>query len=133
MNCVTRSASRASTATPMEGKSQSPSTKKGKLATAEDAQAMPAALFNIFKRILERYNTSILADLYETLQVYALLLQENANGEQITKKAIDAIAQWVEDRMEASVEKSLRKMSTVVESLIANQKELQGLTTTVTF
>ena len=49
----------------------------------------------------------------------------------ITKKAIEAVAQRMESRVEASLEKSITKMSNLVDSLSTNQKELQGTSATL--
>jgi 5'-3' exonuclease len=89
------------------------------------------ALYKIFQSILNKLNTSMPEDVLLTLQAFAALLQESASSEQITKKAIDMVAQWIQDKVEATLEKSLSKMSAMAESLVANQEDLQGSTTTL--
>ena len=137
---TTRSSTKASVPSTTEGKTQSLNTKKAKPATVgeqarriladkncapAESQATPDDIFKIFKKILEKYNSVVLEDLYETLQAFAILLQENASREQLNRKSIEAVAQRLEDKIEAYVESNLCKMSTAVESLIANQKTLQ--------
>jgi uncharacterized protein YukE len=99
--------------------------------TAEE-QATPCGVFKIFMRILEKYNKSMPEDLHLTLEAFAGLLQESTSSKQITKKAVNAVAIRVEEKMEATLERSLSKMSTAIESITANQKDLQGSATTIT-
>ncbi|KAN0141824.1 hypothetical protein V8E53_000286 [Lactarius tabidus] len=126
---TTRASTKATVTTNTEQKNLSPIAKKGKPATAADEQTTPDALYKIFQSILDKFNTSLPEDVLLTLQAFAALLQESASSEQITKKAIDAVAQWIQDKVEATLEKSLNKMSTMAESLVANQEDLQGSTT----
>lgn len=72
-------------------------------------------------------NWSVSSDIYLTLQAFVALLHESASGEQITKKAVNAVVQRVENKLEDTLEKSLSKVSTMVKSFVANQKDLQGL------
>ncbi|KAF8274197.1 hypothetical protein EI94DRAFT_1794409 [Lactarius quietus] len=88
----------------------------------------PATLFKVFKRILARYDSSILEDLHLLLQAFAVLLQEGTGGEQLTSKAISVVADKVEERLEITIEKTMNKMSSTVESLLANQKDIQTST-----
>ena len=97
----------------------------------EDEQITPLTLYNAFQKILDKYHTEIPEDLHLTLQGFAALLQEGASQEQITKKAINAVAQRMEEQVEATLEKSLNKMSTMVESFVDNQKNLQESTSTI--
>ncbi|KAF8274189.1 hypothetical protein EI94DRAFT_1794404 [Lactarius quietus] len=60
---------------------------------------------------------------------FALLLQEGANSDSLTSKAVKAVADRVEERLEAVIEETMNKMSGMVESLSANQKEFQTSTT----
>jgi hypothetical protein len=141
---TTRVSTKATATANTERKNLSPIAKKGKPATAgeqarqvladkicilADKQTTPDTLYKIFQSILDKFNTSLPEDVLLTLQAFAALLQESASSEQITKKAIDAVAQRIQDKVEATLEKSLNKMSTMAESLVANQEDLQGSTT----
>ena len=70
-------------------------------------------------------------DLHAMLQAYLTLLQENANSERISKKAIDIVVKRLEDRLKISIEASLDKVSLAVKSLIANQRTLQETTVVI--
>ena len=143
---VTRSHTKPTVSVPPNAKGLSPIAKKNKPATAgeearqvladkkcidTDEKATPIALFKIFKRILERYDNAIPEDLHLTLQAYAILLQEGASSQQLTNKAIEAVASRVEERMESAIERNMNTLSNMVESIAAKQKEMQNTTSTL--
>ena len=143
---VMRSSTKTSTSTLPSGKGLSPNGKKSKPATAgeearsvladkkcmeADEKATPIALFKIFKKILEKYDSTIPEDLHLTLQAYAILLQEGASSQQLTNKAIEAVASRVEERMETAIERNMNTLSNMVESIAAKQKEMQMTTNTL--
>ena len=59
-------------------------------------------------------------------------MQESASSEQITRKSINAVAQRMEEHVEATLEKSLSKLSSMVETLVANQKDIQNSASGIT-
>ncbi|KAF8260870.1 hypothetical protein EI94DRAFT_1705985 [Lactarius quietus] len=61
----------------------------------------------VFKRILKRSDNTIQEDLHLSLQVFALLLQECARNEMITSKAINLVAEKMEDKIDEALERSL--------------------------
>ena len=96
-----------------------------------DEQTTPCELYKTFQKILDKFNASLSEDLSLTLHAFAALLQEGASSEQITKKAINAVAQRVEEQMGGTLEKSLNKLSTMVKSFATNQKDLQESTSII--
>ena len=67
-------------------------------------------------------------DIHLLLQAYAVLLQESSGKELLADKAINAMANKLDERLDKAVEKTLNKMSTTVECLLTNQKEIQTTT-----
>ena len=59
-------------------------------------------------------------------------MQVSASSEQITRKSINAVAQRMEEHVEATLEKSLSKLSSMVETLVANQKDIQNSASGIT-
>ena len=83
-------------------------------------------LHKTFTNILEQFGPGIPEDLYLSLQSFATLLQESTSSELITKKAIKVVAQRMEEKVEASLEKGMEKMSSLAKNLSVNQRELQA-------
>ena len=145
-NHATRSSTRVAANTSAEGKSQSSNTKKSKPVTVgemarqtltdkncilAEEQITSETLFKIFYKILKKFSPNLSEDLHTMLQAYLTLLQENANSEHISKKAIDIVVKRLEDRLKISMEASLDKVSLAVKSLIANQRTLQEMTVVI--
>ncbi|KAF8256929.1 hypothetical protein EI94DRAFT_1709914 [Lactarius quietus] len=143
---ITRSRTKTPVAAPSEERSVSPNLKKGKTTLAgEQAQLMlaeekciradktatPATLLKVLKRILEKYDSIIADDLHLSLQAFALLLQESADTELTTNMVINAVLDKVEEKIEMAMEKSMIKMSSMVERILANQKDIQSSSSTL--
>jgi hypothetical protein len=65
------------------------------------------------------------------VQAFEVLLQEGAGYEQISGKLTDSIAQKIEAQLEVVMDKGFNKMSEIIESVVANQKELQTTSDTL--
>ena len=107
VTCVTRSNFKNPIAAPPTSKAHSQASNKSKPATAgEQARQLltdingicteenvtPSLLYKFFKRILDKYGKSTPEDLHLSLQAYTVLLQEHADSEHLTNKAINAVA-----------------------------------------
>ncbi len=93
-----------------------------------DEQVTQGTLYKIYKRILVRYDETIPPDLRIPMQAFAVILHECEGAH---NRVMETLTQKIEEKMERALDKSMEKISTVVESALANQKELQTTTETL--
>ena len=142
--CATRASSRQATHAPPGGSNASPGEKAKKRTTAgeqsrsilADAKCLgseepitPSTMYKILARILSKYGEGMNSDARVALQALATLLQEVENQEQISARMMEAIARKVESKLEMVLDSGMLKMSDMVDSVVANQKDLQESTT----
>jgi hypothetical protein len=139
-NRTTRSASKQVVPPSPVESSGSPGEKKKKQQTAgeqargaltaakclgTEEQVAPGNAYTILARILGKFREGISDEAKLALQAFAALLQAGEDHEYISNKMMDAIAKRVESKIENVMDNGLAKMSGMVESVIANQREIQ--------
>ena len=140
---ATRASTRQAVHIPSSGSSVSPGEKAKKRITAgEQSRSIladvkclgseepitPSTMFKILARILNKYGEGMNSNARVALQALAALLQEVENQEQILARMMDAIARKVESKLETVLDSGLLKMSDMVDSIVANQKDLREAT-----
>ena len=140
---TTRASSRQAAHAPPGGSNASPGEKAKKRPTAgeqsrsilADAKCLgseelitPSTMYKILARILNKYGEGMNSDARVALRALATLLQEVENQEQISARMMDAIARKVESKLETVLDSGMLKMSDMVDSVVANQKDLQEAT-----
>ena len=137
---ATRASLRQTAHTPPSGSGSSPGEKAKKRTTAgEQSRSILAdvkclgseepitlsTMYKILARILNKYGEGMNSDARVALQALAALLQEVENQEQISARMMEAIARKVESKLETVLDSGMLKMSDMVDSVVANQKDLQ--------